>query len=130
MLNYLKEHPEIVASLLAFAGALLRLLDNRQKARAILSASTEDAREKISSLPPVSGVLVLLLAAAALVSCLMALVRSEQHLAAKDYECTRDSDCEPPAKCRKHFCEDVAQSFKPTVALLFERRTTPVGRIP
>lgn len=130
MLNYLKEHPEIVASLLAFAGALLRLLDNRQKARAILSASTEDAREKISSLPPVSGVLVLLLAATALVSCLMALVRFEQHLAAKDYECTRDSDCEPPAKCRKHFCEDVAQSFKPTVALLFERRTTPVGRIP
>ncbi|TXH49620.1 MAG: hypothetical protein E6Q97_22355 [Desulfurellales bacterium] len=130
MLAYLKDHPEVIASVLAFAGALLRLLDNRLKARALLAAPSEEVREKIANLPPVSGVLVLLLAAAALVSCLMALVRFEQHLAAKDYECTRDSDCEPPAKCRKHFCEDVAQSFKPTVALLFERRTTPVGRIP
>ena len=69
MLGYLKDHPEVVASVLAFAGALLRLLDNRLKARALLAAPSEDVREKIANLPPVSGLLVLLLAAAALVSC-------------------------------------------------------------
>lgn len=129
MLGYLKDHPEVVASVLAFAGALLRLLDNRLKARALLAAPSEDVREKIANLPPVSGLLVLLLAAAALVSCLLAFVKFEQ-LASSARECSADRDCEPPAKCRRGACVDLAESFKPTVALYFERRQSPVGRLP
>jgi hypothetical protein len=89
MFAYLKDHPEVIASVLAFAGALLRLLDNRLKARAILAAPSEDARDKIANLPPVSGLMVLLLAAAALVSCLLALVKFEQQMASAA-ECHTD----------------------------------------
>lgn len=130
MLGYLKDHPEVVASVLAFAGALLRLLDNRLKARALLAAPSEEVREKIANLPPVSGLLVLLLAAAALVSCLLAYVKFEQQLASSARECSADRDCEPPAKCRRGACVDLAESFKPTVALYFERRQSPIGRLP
>ena len=129
MFAYLKDHPEVIASVLAFAGALLRLLDNRLKARAILAAPSEDARDKIANLPPVSGLMVLLLAAAALVSCLLALVKFEQQMASAA-ECHTDKDCEPPAKCRKRACVELAENYKPTVALYFEPRTSPFGRLP
>jgi len=123
MLDIVLQVAGVSSPLLAFLGLMLRYLDNKRRAAAILAAPNDEAREKIASLPPLSLLLFLLLTTA-VVSLVFAVVR-EQRVASRVRECRSDKDCEPPQKCRNHACTDVAEH---PIALYYQVRTSPVGR--
>lgn len=108
---------------------LVKYLDRRAKERAILAATTDQQREDIASIPPLSLIFVLTLASG-LLCCAAAvgiqiraatLAKAEaKEICAKD--CKNDDDCRPPAVCRKGSCVQTAVEYKPTVAMLVANR--------
>lgn len=93
---------------------------------AILAAPNDEAREKIANLPPLSTWLFFLLTAAVVSLVIAVAVRLEHRFANRARDCQTDKDCDPPQKCRQHACTDIAER---PIALYYEVRTSPVGRI-
>lgn len=107
---------------------LVKYLDRRAKERAILAAKTDQQREDIASIPPLSLVFVLTLASG-LLCCAAAIgiqikaaaMSRAEAMCAKD--CKTDDDCRPPAVCKRGSCVQNALELKPTMALLVTDRT-------
>ncbi len=106
---------------------VVKYFDRRAKERAILAAKTDQQREDIASIPPLSLIFVLTLAhsvlcclAAVGVQVRAALAGRESAMCAKD--CKSDDDCRPPAVCKRGSCVQTAVDFRPTMAMLVTDR--------
>ena len=106
---------------------VVKYFDRRAKERAILAAKTDQQREDIASIPPLSLIFVLTLASSVLccvaavgVQVRVALAARESAMCAKD--CKSDDDCRPPAVCKRGSCVQTAVDFRPTMAMLVTDR--------
>ncbi len=99
-----------LGGLFATVALIVRYYDRRAKERAILAAITDQQREDINSIPPLSLVFVLtlatgLLCCAAFVGQQVSAMRQAQ-ICKKD--CDSDRDCRPPSVCKRGACVDSA----------------------
>lgn len=107
---------------------LIKYLDRRAKERAILAAKSDQQREDIASIPPLSLIFILTLASG-LLCCAAAvgiqiraaaLAKAQTQLCAKD--CKTDDDCRPPSVCRRGACVNTAAEARPTIAMYLPNR--------
>ena len=113
-----------LGGLFATVALIVKYLDRRAKERAILAAVTEEQRDQINAIPPLSLVFLLTLATG-LLCCAAFLgqqVRTmrQELICAKD--CTSDRDCRPPAVCRRGACVDNAAEARPEIAMYIPNR--------
>ena len=113
-----------LGGLFATVALIVKYLDRRAKERAILAAVTEEQRDHINAIPPLSLVFVLtlatgLLCCAAFIGQQVRTMRQEL-ICAKD--CTSDRDCRPPAVCRRGACVDNAAEGRPEIAMYLPNR--------
>ena len=106
---------------------VVKYFDRRAKERAILAAKTDQQREDIASIPPLSLIFVLTLASSVLccvaavgVQVRAALAARESAMCAKD--CKSDDDCRPPAVCKRGLCVQTAVDFRFMMAMLVTDR--------
>ena len=114
----------VLGGVFATAALIIKYFDRRAKERAILAAITEEQRDKINSIPPLSLVFVLtiatgLLCCAGFIGQQVRAMRQTE-LCAKD--CTSDRDCRPPAVCRRGACVDNAAEGRPEIAMYIPNR--------
>ena len=114
----------MLGGLFARVALTVKYLARRAKERAILAAVTEEQRDQINAIPPLSLVFVLTLATGLLccAAFLSQQVRSlrQELICAKD--CTSDRDCRPPAVCRRGACVDNAAEGRPEIAMYLPNR--------
>ena len=113
-----------LGGLFATVALIVKYLDRRAKERAILAAVTEEQRDQINAIPPLSLVFVLtlatgLLCCAAFVGQQVRALRQEL-ICAKD--CASDRDCRPPSVCRRGACVDNAAEARPGIAMYIPNR--------
>ncbi len=117
-----------LGGLFATVALIVRYYDRRAKERAILAAVTDQQREDIASIPPLSLIFILTLASG-LLCCAAAvgiqiraaaLAKAQTQLCAKD--CKTDDDCRPPSVCRRGACVNTAAEARPTIAMYLPNR--------
>ena len=121
-----------LGGLFATVALIVKYLDRRAKERAILAAITEEQRDQINAIPPLSLMFALtlatgLLCCAAFIGQQVRTMRQEL-ICAKD--CTSDRDCRPPAVCRRGACVDNAAEGRPEIAMYLPNRNLPTYRRP
>lgn len=101
-----------LGGLFATVALIFRYYDRRAKELAILTAITDQQREDINSIPPLSLVFVLTLATGLLCCAsfvghqVIALRQVQAQICKKD--CESDRDCRPPSVCKRGACVDSA----------------------
>lgn len=101
-----------LGGLFATVALIVKYFDRRAKERAILAAITEEQRDQINSIPPLSLVFVLTLATGLLCCAsfvgqqVLALRQVQDQICKKD--CESDRDCRPPSVCKRGACVDSA----------------------
>ena len=95
-----------LGGLFATVALIVRYYDRRAKERAILAAITDQQREDINSIPPLSLVFVLTLATGLL--CCASFVGQQVQAQICKKDCESDRDCRPPSVCKRGACVDSA----------------------
>lgn len=113
-----------IGGLFATVALIVRYYDRRAKERAILAAVTEEQRDQINAIPPLSLVFVLTLATGLLCCAVFAgqQVRAMRQAQIYAKDCSSDSDCRPPSVCRRGACVNTAAEARPEIAMYFPSR--------
>lgn len=113
-----------LGGLFATVALIVRYFDRRARERAILAAVSDQQRDDLNAIPPLSLVFVLTISTGLL--CCVAFVGQQvralrqELICAKD--CTSDRDCRPPSVCRRGACVDNAADARPEIAMYLPRR--------
>ncbi len=113
-----------LGGLFATVALIVRYYDRRAKERAILAAVTEEQRDQINAIPPLSLVFVLTLATGLLCCAVFAgqQVRAMRQAQIYAKDCSSDSDCRPPSVCRRGACVNTAAEARPEIAMYLPNR--------
>lgn len=113
-----------LAALSTTVALIIKYLDRRAKERAILAAVTDEQREDINSIPPLSLVFVLTLATGLLCCAAFAgqQVRAMRQAEICKRDCESDKDCRPPSICRRGACVDSAEESRQSIAMYYPSR--------
>ena len=116
MSNLLSQALVAFGAFVAFGVQVLRWLDNRSQRQAILESVSEEVRDKLKSLPPISGWVVFVATGLAMLS--LALGMDMRALAVAKVvngrQCSTSAQCETGQRCERGVCVGDARKPKST----------------